>query len=195
MNSRMVADAPALESWLAQASAREKPIVVGLIKEGLKNQLKEHGYVDLPISDDAIVICSLGKDTKGKPIPPIALPYFKALRWCVAIEESQWSEWLERRLIVALYRIAEPLAEIGELFRKGRKKSSGGPIRRAIERALNRDRTLKPRTLWRMFTDDPPRGWTFCDNRQGKYAAGPQGGNMSYRRFSNVAKEERDKLK
>ena len=65
--------------------------------------------------------------------------------------------------------------------------------REAIARALRNDPDLKPRTLWAMLADDPPLGWTFCDNRLGKYAEGPRG-QMSYGRFSRVSKEERDKL-
>lgn len=188
-----------------------KRAIVARIKAELLGRLRPH--VDTwPISDDAIVTCALGMDLgdhrgpreESKPIPEPLLSYFRAARWCVAIEESPaWNALYERRLLDALRDCAGPeltaplipLAEHGRKFKAGRKPGTGGPIRKAIAKALKRDRTLTPRTLWAMLADSPPRGWEFCENHAGKYAAGSKGRNMSYKRFQNVAKEERDKLK
>lgn len=87
------------------------------------------------------------------------------------------------------------MTRLGRTFTKGRRPGSGSPIRRAVARLLRTDRTLKPRTLWAMLADDPPRGWTFRANRLGKYIEGPRASDgMRYARFQNIAKEERDKL-
>ena len=87
-----------------------------------------------------------------------------------------------------------PLAVVGQKFKVGRKPGSVGPIRKAVARFLKNDPGLKPRALWVMLKGVPPRGWTFCENRQGKYIEGPRARNVSYHHFQNIAKEERDKL-
>jgi len=104
-------------------NVHQKRILVSIIRDGLENQLRES--VDTwPITNDAIVICSLGKDTKGKRLPPLARAYFSALRWCVAIEEStEWSDRLERRLVVSLHRCAEPEA-VSKSGSKGGRESA-----------------------------------------------------------------------
>jgi hypothetical protein len=94
------------------------------------------------------------------------------------------------------FRQVQKLALHGRKFKLGRKLNTEGPIRRAIARVLKREGVLKPRELWGMLADNPPRGWTFHVNRLGKYIEGPKAGQgMSYAHFSNVSKEERDKLK
>jgi hypothetical protein len=88
-----------------------------------------------------------------------------------------------------------PLAHTGEKFTTGRKPGSGGPIRKAIARLLKRHPDFRPRELWQKIAAHPPRGWSFHESpRLGKYIEGPKGQNMNYGRFSNVCKEERDKL-
>lgn len=91
-------------------------------------------------------------------------------------------------------------ATTGKKFRAGRTPATGGPIRKWIEQQLSKNPTMKNRELWAAIKAKPPRGWQVMENRQGKYLDGPKTGNvakneMSYGRFSNVAKEERDKLK
>lgn len=87
------------------------------------------------------------------------------------------------------------LSERGRKFVAGRKPNTGGPIRKAIARLLKRQR-MSNSTLWDALASRPPRGWTFLDNRQGKYCEGPKAGEgMNYARFCNVASEERGKLK
>jgi hypothetical protein len=84
-----------------------KRALVRDVKQRLLEPLRPH--VDAwPISDDAIIRCSLGNDTAGKPIPAQHGARFKALAVCAHIEESsEWNELLERKLVTALYRCAE----------------------------------------------------------------------------------------
>ena len=92
-------------------------------------------------------------------------------------------------------KVIHDFALTGIKFRKGRKVNSGGPIRKAIARELNKNSALKPRQIWGILTSKPPKGWEFFDNSAGKYIEGPKGGDgMGYTRFSEVCKEERDKL-
>ena len=92
-------------------------------------------------------------------------------------------------------KVIHEFALTGIKFRKGRKVNSGGPIRKAIARELNKNPSLKPRQLWEILASKPPKGWEFFDNSAGKYIEGPKGGEgMGYARFSEVCKEERDKL-
>jgi hypothetical protein len=90
----------------------------------------------------------------------------------------------------------DPLAERGFKFMRGRKKGTGGPIRKWIARQLAKGREMKNAELWAAIKARPPRGWQVQENRLGKYLDGPTAkDHMTYGRFSNVAKEERDKLK
>jgi hypothetical protein len=88
-----------------------------------------------------------------------------------------------------------PIAETGRKFIAGRKSNTGSPVRKAIATLLKNDAEMKNRELWKAIKNKPPRGWTVMENTQGKYIEGSKAGqNMSYTRFSAVAKEERDKL-
>jgi len=92
-------------------------------------------------------------------------------------------------------KVIHEFALTGIKFRKGRKVNSGGPIRKAIAHELNKNPALKPRQIWGILASQPPKGWEFFDNRAGKYIEGPKGGDgMGYARFSEVCKEEKDKL-
>jgi hypothetical protein len=55
---------------------------------------------------------------------------------------------------------------------------------------------MKNRDLWDAIKSKPPRGWKAIENDLGRYMEGPKANDhMGYSRFSEVAKEERDKLK
>lgn len=95
---------------------------------------------------------------------------------------------------MTLLRPMEDLAMQGRKFSQGRKLNSGGPIRKAIAGALSKDGTLKNQQLWNAIAKNPPKGWTFNENRAGKYIEGPRLENMQYARFCNVCSEERAKL-
>jgi hypothetical protein len=124
------------------------------------------------------------------------LLYLKAALAQFELFKQEWDSLTSAVRAMQKARQVQELALLGRKFVLWHKPKRGGPIRRAIARALTRDPTLKPRALWARLADNPPRGWTFHDNRQGKYIEGPKGGQgMSYARFQNVAKEERDKLK
>jgi hypothetical protein len=194
---------PDMESALLQIrDPVHKLALVRRIKEDLLERLRPEADT-WPISNDTIVVCALGRDVarrpgeEGQPIRPLSLAYFKALRWCVAIEEApEWNDRYERRLIGALYQCANPLADVGEKFSKGRKLGTGGPIRKAIARLLKKNPLLKNVELWNMLASRPPRGWQFYDRPKiGRYIEGPKGGDgMSYARMRTVAAEERRKL-
>jgi hypothetical protein len=124
------------------------------------------------------------------------LHYLKARMAQFELLEQEWNSVISAWHATQKFLQVQKLALRGRKFELGRKPGSAGPIRRAIVRALKCDPSLKPRDLWAMLADAPPRGWTFRENRVGKYIEGPKGGQgMSYARFQNVAKEERDKLK
>lgn len=95
-----------------------------------------------------------------------------------------------------LMRAMEDLAWSGRKFKLGRRPNTGGPIRKAIAKALKRQPAMKNPELWLALAAAPPRGWQFFDNRAGKYVEGPAADEiMSYARFCNVCSEERKALK
>lgn len=105
------------------------------------------------------------------------------------------NEWRTKESLQAAQKVIHALATTGAKFKQGRKVNTGGPIRKAIARELKRNPSLMPRHLWAKLASKPPKGWEFCDNSEGKYIEGPKGGEgMGYARFSEVCKEERDKL-
>jgi hypothetical protein len=61
-------------------------------------------------------------------------------------------------------------ALLGKKFTAGRKPGAGGPIRKAIEKALKKNPRAKNAELWLMVSDRAPRGWSFLNNRTGMLA-------------------------
>ena len=86
------------------------------------------------------------------------------------------------------------LAATGEAFRKGRKVNSGSAIRKAIARELANHPTLKPRNLWEMLAKKHPKGWDFDGEGRERRIWITGRKPMGYARFSEVCKEEKDKL-
>lgn len=96
---------------------------------------------------------------------------------------------------IVLLRDLLPKAITGEKFTRGRRSGTGGPIRKAIARLLKNNPELNNKILWNAIKDKPPRRWQVFENSLGKYIEGPTPDkNMAYRRFINVAAEERKKL-
>lgn len=95
-----------------------------------------------------------------------------------------------------LEMLAGALAAFAVPFKKhSGKLKKPGPIRKRIAIELKKNPELMPRQLWAILTSKPPKGWEFFDNRAGKDITGPKGGDgMGYARFSEVCKEEKDKL-
>lgn len=111
---------------------------------------------------------------------------------CVsAIREGVLSRQSQDWILDAYAALASDAVETGKKFRAGRRPNTGGPIRKAIARALAKNPAMHTRELWTAIAARPPRGWTFCNNRAGEYIEGPRARNMSYRRFGNIASEER----
>lgn len=84
--------------------------------------------------------------------------------------------------------------------RKGAKfKSKGrgqGPIKKRITALLKKSPSMKNAELWDEIAAKPPRGWTACDNRLGRYLEAPTGGkDCGYDRFLNIAAEVRRQMK
>jgi len=100
------------------------------------------------------------------------------------------------KLYGALLDMMSDGAAHGRKFITGRKSGTVSPIRKAIQKALKANPTLKNAQLWMQIGKAPPKGYTFQDNRIGKYIEGQSAGsNMGYDRFCNVAAEERKALK
>ncbi|MDZ7585531.1 MAG: hypothetical protein U0938_11985 [Thiobacillus sp.] len=91
-------------------------------------------------------------------------------------------------------KVIHEFALTGIKFRKGRKVNSAGPIRKAIARELKKNPYLKPRHLWEILASKPPKGWDFeGEGREARiWITGRE--PMGYARFSEVCKEESDKL-
>ena len=83
----------------------------------------------------------------------------------------------------------------GVRMTRGRKSGTEGTLRKAIRAFLAIDSGMKNRELWVALKAKPLRGWEFRETpKLGKYAEGPKGQSMRYKRFSEVALEEREKL-
>lgn len=93
-----------------------------------------------------------------------------------------------------LEMLAGTLAATGIKFRKGRKVNSVGPVRKAIARELKKNQALKPRHLWALLANKPPKGWDFeGEGREARiWITGRK--PIGYARFSEVCKQESDKL-
>lgn len=104
------------------------------------------------------------------------------------------------RLLLMMRQIVEklvPAAKTGKKFIAGRKPGAAGPIRKAIAKLLKKNPGFKNPDLWAALSANPPRGWNFFDNREGRYIEGPRiaEDHMVYGRFCTVCGEERKKLK
>lgn len=89
-----------------------------------------------------------------------------------------------------------PSYTLGKKMRAGRKPGTPGPVRLAIRRYLKKNPAAKNQEIWAALQAKPPRGWTFMENRLGRYIEPPSGTQgMEYRRFLNVCSEERKSLK
>jgi len=94
------------------------------------------------------------------------------------------------------HAIAHRVAPLVDKGRKFTPKGRGpGPIRKAIERLLKRKPDMTNAELWVAIAAKPPRGWSACDNRLGRYLEAPSVGNVSLARFKNIASEVRKALK
>lgn len=92
--------------------------------------------------------------------------------------------------------LAGDQARHGQKFKDGKKIGSVGPIRKEIAKLLGNNPQMKTPELWSTIAKKPPKGWTVCENRQGKYIEGPKvSDGMGYRRFESVVSAERKKQK
>ena len=89
----------------------------------------------------------------------------------------------------------KPLLDQGKAFISGRKPGAVGPIHKAIRKLLAKNPQMKNPEIWEAIKEKPPKGWSVCENRLGKYIDGPSGKNMKDRRFKNICAEERQKYR
>lgn len=89
----------------------------------------------------------------------------------------------------------EPVALLGAKFKEGRRLGAHGPIRKAIAKLLNSNQNMKNAELLTAIKEKPPKGWSYYDNRLGKYFEGKDNKSMTVARFNNICSEERRKLK
>jgi hypothetical protein len=94
-----------------------------------------------------------------------------------------------------LYDVLLPIVEFAAPFKKNSSKPrKPSPIRKAIARELAKNPKLWPRQLWEVLAKKHPKGWDFDgEGREGRiWITGRE--PMGYARFSEVCKEEKDKL-
>ena len=84
-----------------------------------------------------------------------------------------------------------PLAIVGRKFTAGRKPGAHGPLRKQVARLLKLHPAYSNARLWDAMRRNPPRGWQVTHSDC--WIDGQ--GNVTRKRFSNVAAEERAKLK
>lgn len=85
----------------------------------------------------------------------------------------------------------KPLLDLGKAFSSGRKLGAVSPIRKAIGKLLTKNPEMKNHEIWKNLKEKPPKGYSVCENREGKYIDGPHGKITSERRFKNICAEER----
>lgn len=91
-----------------------------------------------------------------------------------------------------------PMASIGKKFRKGRKRGTVGPVRKALRAAIKKNPALTTRKLWEDVESRlTGKGWTAYDTAEfGEYLEGPNAGdNVKYSTFAPYATEERNAYK
>lgn len=89
---------------------------------------------------------------------------------------------------------AAPDVRQGRAF-KGRKRGSEGPVKKAVQKVLEKNPKMKNAQIWEALQDALPRGWLVCDNRVGKYIEGKSADQgCEYRRFLNTCSEVRAEL-
>ena len=113
------------------------------------------------------------------------------------------------RLILASLKIldefkarfdVQPRLSLAERFLKGRKVNTISSVRAFIRAQLQKSSALTNEELWIAIAKKPPKGWQAFDNRIGRYLEGPSKDNgdiqnVGYRRFINIAADERKLLR
>lgn len=92
---------------------------------------------------------------------------------------------------------AEKLAEFAKPFKENSGKARRpNAVRAAINKTLKKSPKLSNDALWRALEVSPPKGYRFCEtSKLGRYIEGPAAtDDMEYRRFMNIASEERKNL-
>lgn len=117
-----------------------------------------------------------------------------------AFTSAQLREPLERARWLVFQGNAAPLIEKARKFKPNGR--GPGPVRKAIERLLKKQPSMKNAELWQALKTRPPKGYTVCENRQGRYIEGPtprdRSNNrpeMTEARFRNICAEVRKELK
>jgi hypothetical protein len=93
-----------------------------------------------------------------------------------------------------LEMLAGKLAATGKKFCDGRKRGTGGSIRKAIAKLLKTSPGLKNPELWDEIKAKLPKRWQAFDNDLGKYLEDPHMKVTGYGRFCNICGQERKKI-
>lgn len=142
--------------------------------------------------------------------PPARVAAFWARRYRIFLKACEYADLVTEALRIAArsevharlrggmqVSFADALVDVylnvhHDWFAGGRQPGAVGPLRLAVRAALVRAPSASTAELWRMVAAAPPRGWTLHENRAGRYAEGPEGGdNVNYRAFANYASAER----
>jgi hypothetical protein len=109
-----------------------------------------------------------------------------------ALRHLEWM--LLRRRGIGRVEYLAPLAKLGAKFDRGGRGK--GPVRKAVERLLQKNGKMTTAELWEAIKRKPPKGYVPRENRIGKYIEGPTAKqDMAYRRFGNVCTEARKALR
>lgn len=92
---------------------------------------------------------------------------------------------------VIKFESLQPLAIEGNKFRVGRKPGTQSPLRKLIAKLLKKNPKLKNKELLELVKSKPPKGYTYCENRYGKYFEGKDNKTTEIRRFNNICSEAR----
>lgn len=84
-----------------------------------------------------------------------------------------------------------PLAEKCKRFPSGKPKGARAPLTKAIAAYLRKHPKATAEDVWAALKDRPPAGFTFCDNRLGRYIEHGAATAMQWERFRNAVSENR----
>ena len=151
--------------------------------------------VSLPRIEETIA-AALGKGIPRQQLTPIREQQEKVFQLHNE-GELVATVWAAQALWAQANHLHESMATLKERvtglkFLNGRKPGTKGPVRKAVEAYLKKHPAAKNAEIWLALKGKPPRGWTFMENRQGRYIEGPEpGDNIDIARFRNICADAR----
>jgi hypothetical protein len=172
-----------LPKWVpAPAIDRARRTVQGLINGGF-DAANIRARVAEELAGQSVLVPGIVRDAGA---------YFRAINELAHLKYA-----ISRGKADGLLILAGKQAAHGQTFLENRKQGFSGPIRTAIASLLEQQPTMSNAELWAAIAAHPPRGWTACENRQGKYLESyPRGRRheVVFKTFQNHCAEERKKL-